>query len=315
MVAVAAIALAALALWAAAALAAAEAEAGAAPSLAQPLVARADRRRGGARAGWHRRARRSAPGARRRWTFVPSGARGSGPCSGDLAVAVDLGSFAAAALDQHPWRRPARATLAAGAAARPRGRLARAALRGIFAAAVRCHRLGRRRSALMMNAPDADAPLVERVKQGDVKAFEMLVVKYQRRIERLIGRMVRDVDLVPDIAQETFIRAYRALPQFRGEARSTPGCTASPSTPPRRPDGPQARSGGHRIGARRPRRRRRNSARRERTKRRRDARGRAGQQGNRRGGELCDRSACPKTCARRSRCARSKASATKRSPS
>ena len=46
----------------------------------------------------------------------------------------------------------------------------------------------------------------------------MLVVKYQRRIERLIGRMVRDVDLVPDIAQETFIRAYRALPQFRGDS-------------------------------------------------------------------------------------------------
>ncbi|MEO6361950.1 MAG: RNA polymerase sigma factor RpoE [Caldimonas sp.] len=69
-----------------------------------------------------------------------------------------------------------------------------------------------------MNAPDVDAPLVERVKQGDVRAFEMLVVKYQRRIERLIGRMVRDVDLVPDIAQETFIRAYRALPQFRGDS-------------------------------------------------------------------------------------------------
>ena len=66
--------------------------------------------------------------------------------------------------------------------------------------------------------PDADAPLIERVKAGDVKAFEMLVVKYQRRIERLIGRMVRDVDLVPDIAQETFIRAYRAIPQFRGES-------------------------------------------------------------------------------------------------
>jgi RNA polymerase sigma-70 factor, ECF subfamily len=66
--------------------------------------------------------------------------------------------------------------------------------------------------------PDADAPLVERVKAGDVKAFEMLVVKYQRRIERLIGRMVRDVDLVPDIAQETFLRAYRAIPQFRGES-------------------------------------------------------------------------------------------------
>ena len=69
-----------------------------------------------------------------------------------------------------------------------------------------------------MNGPDADAPLIARVKLGDVKAFEMLVVKYQRRIERLIGRMVRDVDLVPDIAQETFIRAYRAIPQFRGES-------------------------------------------------------------------------------------------------
>jgi len=69
-----------------------------------------------------------------------------------------------------------------------------------------------------MSDADADALLVERVKLGDVRAFEMLVVKYQRRIERLIGRMVRDVDLVQDIAQETFIRAYRALPQFRGDA-------------------------------------------------------------------------------------------------
>ena len=67
-------------------------------------------------------------------------------------------------------------------------------------------------------SPDPDAALVERVKQGDMRAFEMLVVKYQRRIERLIGRMVRDTDLVADIAQETFIRAYRALPQFRAES-------------------------------------------------------------------------------------------------
>jgi RNA polymerase sigma-70 factor, ECF subfamily len=65
---------------------------------------------------------------------------------------------------------------------------------------------------------DADALLVERAKRGEVSAFEMLVVKYQRRIERLVGRMVRDTDLVQDIAQETFIRAYRALPQFRGES-------------------------------------------------------------------------------------------------
>ena len=69
-----------------------------------------------------------------------------------------------------------------------------------------------------MTAADADALLVERVKRGDMRAFEMLVVKYQRRIERLIGRMVRDVDLVADIAQETFVRAYRALPQFRAES-------------------------------------------------------------------------------------------------
>ncbi len=65
---------------------------------------------------------------------------------------------------------------------------------------------------------DTDALLVERVKLGDVRAFEMLVVKYQRRIERLIGRMVRDHELVQDIAQESFIRAYRALPQFRGDS-------------------------------------------------------------------------------------------------
>lgn len=65
---------------------------------------------------------------------------------------------------------------------------------------------------------DVDAELVARVQRGDQRAFEMLVVKYQRRIERLIARMIRDVDLVEDIAQETFIRAYRALPGFRGES-------------------------------------------------------------------------------------------------
>ena len=69
-----------------------------------------------------------------------------------------------------------------------------------------------------MSDAEADALLVDRAKRGDVRAFEMLVVKYQRRIERLVGRMVRDADLVQDIAQESFIRAYRALPQFRGES-------------------------------------------------------------------------------------------------
>ncbi len=69
-----------------------------------------------------------------------------------------------------------------------------------------------------MSIDDVDAQLVARAKSGDSRAFEMLVVKYQRRIERLIARMVRDVDLVQDIAQESFIRAYRALPQFRGDS-------------------------------------------------------------------------------------------------
>jgi RNA polymerase sigma-70 factor (ECF subfamily) len=66
---------------------------------------------------------------------------------------------------------------------------------------------------------NSDALLVARTVAGDQAAFELLVIKYQRRIERLIGRMVRDVDLVEDIAQETFIRAYRALHQFRGDAQ------------------------------------------------------------------------------------------------
>jgi len=79
----------------------------------------------------------------------------------------------------------------------------------------------------MTKKPDAAAPtpadtdlmLVERTVAGDQKAYELLVLKYQRRIERLIGRMVRDTDLLEDIAPETFIRACRALAQFRGEAQ------------------------------------------------------------------------------------------------
>ena len=68
-------------------------------------------------------------------------------------------------------------------------------------------------------AVDADAELVRRAVGGESKAFELLVIKYQRRVERLIGRMVRDVDLIPDIAQETFIRAYRAMGNFRGDSQ------------------------------------------------------------------------------------------------
>ncbi len=74
-------------------------------------------------------------------------------------------------------------------------------------------------AAAGMPVHDSDQLLVEQAVAGDQRAFELLVLKYQRRIQRLIGRMVRDTDLVEDIAQETFIRAYRALHQFRGESQ------------------------------------------------------------------------------------------------
>lgn len=70
-----------------------------------------------------------------------------------------------------------------------------------------------------VNSQDSDIVLVERTVAGDQKAYGLLVLKYQRRIQRLIGRMVRDVDLIEDISQETFVRAYRALHQFRGDAQ------------------------------------------------------------------------------------------------
>ena len=66
---------------------------------------------------------------------------------------------------------------------------------------------------------NSDLLLVERTRAVYQLSFELLVIKYQRRIQRLISRMVRDSDLVEDIAQETFIRAYRALHQFRGDAQ------------------------------------------------------------------------------------------------
>jgi len=69
-----------------------------------------------------------------------------------------------------------------------------------------------------MRAEDPDLELVRRAQAGEMQAFEMLVVKYQRRIERLLARSVRDLDLVADLCQETFVRAWRALPGFRADA-------------------------------------------------------------------------------------------------
>jgi RNA polymerase sigma-70 factor (ECF subfamily) len=70
----------------------------------------------------------------------------------------------------------------------------------------------------MSDQRETDAGLVLRVQQGDKRAFELLVAKYQRRVERLISRLIRDPAEIEDVAQEAFIKAYRALPQFRGES-------------------------------------------------------------------------------------------------
>jgi RNA polymerase sigma-70 factor (ECF subfamily) len=64
----------------------------------------------------------------------------------------------------------------------------------------------------------SDKKLVERVQKGDKGAFDLLVLKYQHKIVNLIMRYVRDPDLALDIAQEAFIKAYRALPRFRGDS-------------------------------------------------------------------------------------------------
>jgi len=69
-----------------------------------------------------------------------------------------------------------------------------------------------------MGDKEVDQQLVERVQRGDKHAFELLVVKYQRRLGRLISRFVRDSAEAEDVTQEAFIKAYRALPGFRGES-------------------------------------------------------------------------------------------------
>lgn len=69
-----------------------------------------------------------------------------------------------------------------------------------------------------MNAEDSDAKLVEMVQRGDRSAFNVLVLKYQHKVLKLVTRYVRDPVEAEDIAQEAFIKAYRALPSFRGES-------------------------------------------------------------------------------------------------
>lgn len=69
-----------------------------------------------------------------------------------------------------------------------------------------------------MSDREIDQQLVERVQRGDKAAFDLLVAKYQRKIFRLLSRLVRDPAEIEDVAQEAFIKAYRALPNFRGDS-------------------------------------------------------------------------------------------------
>jgi RNA polymerase sigma-70 factor (ECF subfamily) len=69
-----------------------------------------------------------------------------------------------------------------------------------------------------MSEREIDQELVERARRGDKRAFELLVEKYQRKLARLLSRLIRDPGEVEDVTQEAFIKAYRALPSFRGDS-------------------------------------------------------------------------------------------------
>ncbi len=69
-----------------------------------------------------------------------------------------------------------------------------------------------------MSERDIDRQLVERAQRGDKQAFSLLVEKYQRKLGRLLSRLIRDPAEVEDVTQEAFIKAYRALPAFRGDS-------------------------------------------------------------------------------------------------
>ncbi|WP_075185588.1 RNA polymerase sigma factor RpoE [Teredinibacter haidensis] len=70
----------------------------------------------------------------------------------------------------------------------------------------------------VQSASQTDEQLVTRVQKGDKRAFDLLVLKYQHKIFAIISRFIKDSAEVQDVAQETFIKAYRALPNFRGDS-------------------------------------------------------------------------------------------------
>jgi RNA polymerase sigma-70 factor (ECF subfamily) len=70
----------------------------------------------------------------------------------------------------------------------------------------------------LVSAREVDQQLVERAQRGDKQAFELLVMKYQRKLARVIARLVRNGAELDEVTQEAFIKAYRSLPSFRGES-------------------------------------------------------------------------------------------------
>ena len=71
---------------------------------------------------------------------------------------------------------------------------------------------------VLMSDREVDQQLVVRAQAGDKRAFELLVIKYQRKVERLLSRLIRDQAEIEDVTQEAFIKAYRALANFRGDS-------------------------------------------------------------------------------------------------
>ena len=69
------------------------------------------------------------------------------------------------------------------------------------------------------NSEPTDQQLVLRVQKGDKRAFDLLVLKYQYKLQAIVGRFIRDTDEVADVTQEAFIKAYKALPKFRGDSQ------------------------------------------------------------------------------------------------
>lgn len=71
----------------------------------------------------------------------------------------------------------------------------------------------------------SDEAIVKRVQEGDVNAYNILVIKYQHKVLQIISKFVGNSADASDVAQESFIKAYKAINTFRGESSFTPGCT------------------------------------------------------------------------------------------